>query len=462
MARYPAGSKNNVNNAKKTGETKSSGPTVSIDSPKPATKETGKIVAITSTMSSNVPSQPTERNNNTFIKQKWQPFGNDNMFPQAIAQLTRKSPTHRGILNWKNTYITGGGFMSEDEKLKLFIEDCNNKEESLQEVMEKVSFDKLSSGNGYMEIVFHSSTGVLSFFHKDHTTCRVSNDGKQCQIYGDWEHINTAPEGAMKEIPFYPVFADIDGYKRSVYHWKDYEPEFTFYGVPSWLAGMDAAAIAYKTNKWNVSRLDNDFAGSGTLVVEGNISPKEAKVLKKDFKSTYTGEGKTGKVLFIVKQLGGGKTEFIQTNKVSDGDWLQLHNQSTEDLLIANTWFPSLSGMVSKGGLGGNIQQIRTEYQIALTKVIKKEQKKLIKPIKKIIKATTNWKTDDLVAINEAPVEMYDIDMNAIITVGEARAAKGLPVDDTDPTMKKYVSQNKTNTSVKTDDKTAENDGKID
>ncbi len=430
MARFPKGSTNNI-----------SGKEIKISTG----VSSGKIL-MTSSNTTSVPGQPSEKSPYAPAVYDWQPFGHDNMFPQAIAQLTRKSPTHRGIINWKNTYITGCGFSTENKDTKDWVESCNGKDQSLQLITEYLKFDILSSGNGYLEIVFDPKTSVTNFYHRDHTTCRVSRDGKSILIYLDWQRINAAKKEDIVSIPIYPAFSDgEDGFKRSIFHLKDYEPEFSYYGVPSWVAAMDAAAIAYKTNKWNVSRLDNDFAGSGTLVIEGNISPKEAKDLKKDFKATYTGEGKTGKVFFVVKQLGGGKTEFIQTNKTSEGDWLSLHKQSTEDLLIAHNWFPSLSGMVSSGGLGGNIQQIRTEYQIALSKVIKKQQKKILDVYKKIIANTSNLFTDDLLFVNESPVDMFDVDMNAIMKVGEARKIKGLEVDEKDATMNLYINENMPN-----------------
>jgi len=32
-------------------------------------------------------------------RDKWIKFGNDNLFPQAIAQINRSSPVHRGIIS---------------------------------------------------------------------------------------------------------------------------------------------------------------------------------------------------------------------------------------------------------------------------------------------------------------------------------------------------------------------------
>lgn len=447
MSRYPKGSINNVASSKVPTKNNTV-PSVS----KINTAHSGRIIA-TATNTTSVPLPPSETSLFTPQVRKWQPFGSDNMFPQAIAQLTRKSPTHRGIIKRKVNYICGKGFDTEIQETEDWINNCNAQEESLHEINARLNYDYFSSGNAYLEIVYDASSNILAFYHRDHTQCRISVDGKSVMIYGNWPMINAANIDNIITIPLYPFFAaDKDGstLQRSIYHYKDYEPEFNYYGTPSWVAAMDAAAIAYKTNKWNVSRLDNDFAGSGVLTVEGDISPKEGKEMKKDFKETFIGEGKTGKVMFVVKQLGGGKTEFTQTNKVSEGDWLALHKQSTEDLIIAHEWFPSLSGIVGTGGLNGvSIQQIRVEYSMALDNIILPMQKKFLDIYKKIIAKTSKIDFSDVVAVNNPPVDMFDVDVNSIITVGEARVMKGLPYLEDDETMDIYVSQNKTNTAVK-------------
>jgi len=389
-----------------------------------STAKRGQVLA-TATNIPTIPLPPTDNFPNQLNSKKYISNGSDNMFPQAIAQLTRKSPAHRGILNWKTIYCMSKGLYSEDAKVEAFIKKANNKSENLKRVLKKVLFDKLSAGNGYIEIVTNAQKSFVHLYHKDHTMCRISDDSKNVIFYPDMQNIESAQSEKIKTIPLFPVFAEIDGSLRSIYHWKDYEPEFLNYGVPSWLPGIDAAAIAYKTNKWNVSRLDNDFSPSGTLVVEGNISAKEAQKMKKDFLSTYTGEGKQGKIFFVVKQLGGGKTEFIETTKTKEGEWLQLHKQSTEDLIVAHNWFPSLCGVTEAGKLG-NVQQIRTEYQIALSTVISDIQEDIVNIMNEIFKKTTKYKTDSILFNNEFPVSLRDLlDPKAILTKNEQREVFG-------------------------------------
>ena len=48
-----------------------------------------------------IPPNITEPKNLNNISTKWVPFGNDNLFPQYLAELKRKSSTHRSVLAQK-------------------------------------------------------------------------------------------------------------------------------------------------------------------------------------------------------------------------------------------------------------------------------------------------------------------------------------------------------------------------
>ena len=109
-------------------------------------------------------------------------WGDDNLFPAALALMARRSTTHRRIINDKADYITGKGFTCDEAaqpRLAAFVRQAN---------------------------------GTL----------------------------------------------------RTAIHYKDYEPAFEHYGVPPYIAGLNVSAIAYKTDRWNISRLDNSFQSAST------------------------------------------------------------------------------------------------------------------------------------------------------------------------------------------------------
>ena len=81
-----------------------------------------KSVFSASIHSNNVPDLPSESNSkNRFDHRDFHLFGTDNLFPQAVASLNRKSPVHAGIINYKTVYTLGKGFQV-DESNKALID----------------------------------------------------------------------------------------------------------------------------------------------------------------------------------------------------------------------------------------------------------------------------------------------------------------------------------------------------
>ena len=97
-------------------------------------------------------------------------------------------------------------------------------------------------------------------------------------------------------LPLYPQFDEApDGTLRSIIHYKDYEPMFENYGVPPYIAGLNVSAIAYKTDKWNISRLDNSFQLSGVMTLDSDVNnEEEAKQIAEAAQNKFAGETGTG------------------------------------------------------------------------------------------------------------------------------------------------------------------------
>ncbi|MFR9649974.1 MAG: phage portal protein, partial [Rikenellaceae bacterium] len=190
---------------------------------------------------------------------KYWRWGDDNLLPNALALMSRRSTTHRRIINDKADYISGRGFNVNEEQIKIssLINRCNSDGESLRRVLNKLAYDKALFGNAFLEIVTDASRSFLSLYHRDASQCRVAKDSQHIIMHHDWSLFK---ESDAETIALYPSFEECeDGSMRSMLHYKDYEPLFTHYGVPAYVAGMGVSAIAYKTYQWNISRLDNSF-----------------------------------------------------------------------------------------------------------------------------------------------------------------------------------------------------------
>lgn len=417
-------------------------------------KPEGKITSV-EIINLSVPNFPTERSPIDREINKFQRFGDDNLFPQALGDINRQGGTHRSILKNKTIYITGRGFIVDEgnEPLAEFVKRVNNKNESLQKVFRKLAYDYNSYGNAFLEVVTNSSRDFVSLFHQHMPRGRVSKEGTAILFHPDWRRYNQS-KLRINTIPLYPNFEQKeDGFLHSVVHIKDYEPEFTFYGIPAWLANMDAAAIGYKTNKWNISRLDNQFSASTLIEIFGDADDKELQEGKKAIKQEFTNEQKEGnnsKVIIITKEPGGEPTKVTPLIQTNDGDWINLHKQSDQDLIIAHNWFRSLSGLSEAGKLG-NTEQIRAEYQIAESTTIPDVQDIILDEIKMVLENETNLDVENLAVKNKPPVDITDqLDLNRVVKKGEARRMLGLEVDEEDPIMQEFIDESDGTVNIST------------
>lgn len=353
-------------------------------------------------------------------------WGADNLLPITLSNLSRCSTIHRRILNDKADYISGRGFSVDPNNhlVAALIDKANGQGQSLRAVVGRVAFDKCLFGNAFLEVVTDPTGSFVSLYHQDALKCRITTDNKTVMMHHNWADFKIKQ---AKRLPIFPEFRKMeDGTLRSVIHYKDYEPGFENYGVPKYVAAMGAASIAYKTDRWNVSRLDNAFQVSGVMVLDGQVdSQAEATEIARLAEQKFA--GKPGQVMFMVKSgLEGDTTKFVPLNSTHDGDWKGLHEQATADIIVAHSWYRTLSGINYATGFSPD--RILYEYNIALSTVIAPEQYEIIEPIRTLIRKILGAESDTLQFVNRPPFESKP----GYLKVWEARKADGLQYDPHD------------------------------
>ena len=396
--------------------------------------------------------QPTKKSKITAVGNKADPYaltagrtcptndlfwrwGDDNLFPNALALMSRRSTTHRRIINDKADYISGKGFNydPDNHRLAAFVGCVNGLNETLRQVLNKLAFDKSLFGNAFLEVVTDENRTFLSLYHQDASRCRMAKGDDRILLHHDWARFK--PEEAAS-LPLYPNF-DIcdDGTLRSIIHYKDYEPMFTHYGLPTYIAGFNVSAIAYKTDRWNISRLDNSFQLSGVMVLD-DAAADEAQAERISRLAEEKFAGNPGQVMFVMKDgSANDNSRFIPLASNNDGDWKELHDQATSDIVIAHSWFRSLSGLDYSSGF--NADRILHEYQVALNTVILGEQADLLEPVVNVLRETAGIDASTLQIINKPPTHSKGLYMK----IWEARRDEGLDYDPEEPEQNLYVAQ---------------------
>lgn len=362
-------------------------------------------------------------------------WGDDNLFPEALALLSRRSTIHRRIINDKADYVSGKGLVCDEAQsvLRELIARANGGGETLRQVLNKLAFDKALFGNAFLEVVTDAAHTFLSFYHQDASRCRVARDGCHVLLHHDWTAFRSEEASTL---PLWPLMEDqSDGTLRALIHYKDYEPSFEHYGVPPYIAGLDVSAIAYKTDRWNISRLDNSFQLSGVMMLDSAMDDEEqAEQLIRTAERKFA--GRPGQVMFVVKE--GSENEnsrFIPIASQNEGDWKSLHDQAVSDIVVAHSWFRSLSGL--DYGTGFDSERILHEYEVALNTVILGEQSELLEPVRRAIETLMKVDAASLQIVNRPPTRSKPIYMK----VWEARKADGLEYDPEDPQQQYFLAQ---------------------
>lgn len=346
----------------------------------------------------------------------WVPFGNDNLFPQYLASLKRKSSTHRSVLAQKTIFTSGAKFVCGNDELEKFIEDVNANHESLREVYTKLSDDYYTFGNAYLEGVIYD--GGVNFYHLDATTCRASKDKKSVYVNPDW-----AKGGRnKKDITKIPLYPNVSG-SKFVLHFKDYEPTFNFYGLPDYVAALEHIAVDYEIGKWNHTKFLNGFQPSAIVEISGDMGEEEAQLMIKEAQKKLVGEGNNGKILFIVKNGDSSPANVQIIKDDQEGSWLDLQKITDQNIITAHRWQPSLSGIVSSGKMNNTGSEIRIAYDLAMTTVVKNTSELLLNGIRNVLSREMAFDPKDLIIHYEPPISyITDIDVKQVLTINEQRA----------------------------------------
>ena len=343
------------------------------------------------------------------------PFGQNNLFPQYLAELKRKSSTHRSVLAQKTIFTSGAKFVTKNDNLKSYIRDVNADGESLRDVYKKLADDYYTFGNAYLEGVLYE--GGMNLYHVDATTVRMSKTKKEVYIHPDWARYKTEQK-KMKKIPIYPQVNN----SRFVIHFKDYEPTFNFYGLPDYVAALEHVAVDYEIGKWNHTKFQNGFQPSAIVEISGDMGEDEAKKMVKEAQKKFVGEGNNGKILFIVKNGDTSPANVQIIKDDQDGSWLDLQKITDQNIITAHRWQPSLSGIVSSGKMNNTGSEIRIAYDLCMTTVVKDTSDMLLNGIRTLLFRELNYQPEELMIHFEPPISyITDIDVKEVLTINEQR-----------------------------------------
>jgi len=273
-------------------------------------------------------------------------WGDDNLFPAALALMARRSTTHRRIINDKADYISGKGFTVRRGAAAAAG--------GLRPVRQRPGREPSPGAGqtGLRQVAVRQRVPRSGHRPRAHLSVALPPGrlalprGPRLEARPAAPRLGGVQAREARSLPLYPDFeAQEDGTLRSIVHYKDYEPMFEHYGVPPYIAGFSVSAIAWKTDRWNISRLDNSFQLSGVMMLDSSVDNEaEAERIVRLAEQKFAGN--PGQVMFVIRDGGeDDNSRFIPIAAQNEGDWQALHEQAVGDIVVAHSWFRTLSGL---------------------------------------------------------------------------------------------------------------------
>ena len=381
---------------------------------------------------------------------------NNNLLDE-ITSIINTSPTNRGIIMQKTTLSLGNGFYLKETKKRLsleqqtiltepqadaladYMDEVNPEGETLHELAYKVFFDWWTYGNAFVELIKLDVGGERRLIqrHIPLEMCRPKKAGKDRQIkyvgISDRWVENEIDPADVTDLPLYPTFEEVDDLEgeRSVIHIKGYSPQFMYWGLPDWIAGMLWGELEYRIPKYNQSKFTNGYTPSAIVSFFGQMDPKEAQKLVDHFTDKFTNTGNNAKMFVQVLSDESMKADVQTLEDKSEGNFMELSQLARQNIVTAHCWTMSMAGMGTAGQLGSN-QQIRSEFEILNKMVIEPSQHFILKKwIQPAIKEAAEWlgggfENANLGIKTTIPISFLgDLKPEEVLTLNEQREVLG-------------------------------------
>ena len=271
----------------------------------------------------------------------WISFGDangewPNLYPQFIIDLYYSSSITAAIVNSTAEMIAGENLIISDEddrdleakvKLQHFIDRANGNE-SLHEVIKKISFDFKLQGAFALNVVWSKDRSqIAEIYHVDVSKIRCARPDefgktKGYYISADWSN-------TRQNKPYYvPAFnANDRTCANQIMYSGLYSPNMNSYYIPDSVSCNNWALIDGRVSEFHLNNISNGFAGSFMINFSNGIPSQEERFqIEQSLTEKFTGQKNAGKFILT---FSDDKTRTPEINALSPDklseQYLALH-----------------------------------------------------------------------------------------------------------------------------------------
>tara|TARA_R100001443_G_C3356772_1_gene178112 strand:- start:609 stop:2603 length:1995 start_codon:yes stop_codon:yes gene_type:complete len=378
----------------------------------------------------------------------WIEYGTDdwrNLYPQFLIDLYYSSSITAAIINATSEMIAGEDLIIEDEedrdlearvKLQNFMDRANGNE-SLHEVIKKLSFDFKLQGAFALNIVWSKDrTQIAEIYHVavEKIRCARPNEfGKTPGYYISSDWTNT-----RQNKPYYvPAFNVNDRTSANQIMYAGlYSPNMNSYYTPDYVSCNNWALIDSRISEFHLNNISSGFAGSFMINFSNGIPTQEERFqIEQSLTDKFTGQNNAGKFVltFSDDKTRTPEIQAITPDKLSE-QYLALQELLTQNILSGHrVTSKTLMGIDSANGFSSNTDELINAADFYRQTVILPFQDMLIKQLRKIFQVNDMDMPVRFVQLKPITVQFDSKTIREVMTTDEIREELGLePLGDED------------------------------
>jgi hypothetical protein len=378
----------------------------------------------------------------------WIEYGTDdwrNLYPQFLIDLYYSSSITAAIINATSEMIAGEDLIIEDEdnrdlearvKLQNFMDRANGNE-SLHEVIKKLSFDFKLQGAFALNIVWSKDrTQIAEIYHVavEKIRCARPNEfGKTPGYYisSDWGN-------TRQNKPYYvPAFNANDRTSANQILYSGlYSPNMNSYFTPDYVSCNNWALIDSRISEYHLNAISSGFSGSFMINFSNGIPTQEERhQIEQSLAAKFTGQNNAGKFILT---FSDDKTRTPEINAITPSDldkqYLALQELLTQNILSGHrVTSKTLMGIDSANGFSSNTDELINAADFYRQTVILPFQDMLIKQLRKIFQVNDMDMPVRFIQLKPITVQFDSKTIREVMTTDEIREELGLePLGDKD------------------------------
>tara|TARA_R110001599_G_scaffold54790_1_gene152087 strand:- start:1930 stop:3798 length:1869 start_codon:yes stop_codon:yes gene_type:complete len=376
-----------------------------------------------------------------------------NLYPQFLIDLYYSSSISAAIINATAEMISGKDIIIEDEddrniearvKLQHFMDRANSNE-TLHEVLTKVSFDFKLQGAFALNIVWSKDrTQISEVYHVDVSKIRCARPDEFGKTTG--YYISTDWTNTRSNKPYYvPAFNANDRTSANQILYSGlYSPNMNSYYIPDYVSCNNWALIDSKVSEFHLNNISNGFSGSYMISFANGIpSAEERNEIERSLTAKFISQDNAGKFILT---FSDDKTRVPEITPISPSD-LDKQYLALQELLTSNICSghritsKTLMGLDSGNGFSSNADELNSAANFYHNTVIVGFQNQILKVLHKIFKVNDMDMPVQFVQLKPITTKFTNQDLAAVLTPNEIREEMGYEPLDVDVEVREDFSK---------------------